>query len=482
MGRIGVLSAKNMNTIDYSGLGAVGTQHFLGHRIGAIGLDASRNTYLKTTSILNQQLIGAFSGATVGSGITMSSSVTKAFGVYSDDGGAAIGSGHLTRTILGRHLLTYTAGNREQEAAGVVGQLVSSEGTNRHNMCGVMGSYEARTSLTIDGQIASTDTWCQAAVIGRVGGASMTIANYGVLAGVAAMSNITSGQLTNSAGGSYTAFYAGAWAGTTDWAYGLRVETSKVTTGIWLGTMTTGIDLDGTFSKGIDFAGVTLSAGSSYNLISFGDYTTGNVEVEITDYFFPVRFNIESIANPGSEKLAAMLYLKFVVSTEDQDYLDIQGIGTTVEIEYDVGYAHGVEGYINVTETLETHTGTLIGLKGSIEIASSKTVTLGDNGSAVLALIKGAGTYGTSKLSLFEARKEGATTIDYGLWVNVLTGATVTDGIHFGGAGTITHAMRFDSSACTVASFSSGHGGTKKSVRCDIDGTDYYLLLSTSPS
>ena len=206
------------------------------------------------------------------------------------------------------------------------------------------------------------------------------------------------------------------------------------------------------------------------------------MEVTITDYFFPVRFNIASIANPESEKLAAMLYLNFTVSTEDQAYLDIQAIGTTINLGYDVGYAHGVEGYIHATDTMATSTGTLIGIKGSIEIDSSKTVTLGDNGSAVLALIKGAAAYATSKLSLFEARKEGATTIDYGLWVNVLTGATVTDGIHFGGAGTITHAMRFDSSAVTVTGSISAHGGTLKTVRCDIDGTDYYLLLSTSPS
>lgn len=269
MARTGLLNAKNKNTIDYSGLGAVGTQHFLGHRIGAIGLDASRNTYLNLTSILNQQLIGSFSGATVGSGVTMTSSVTKAFGVYADDGGAAIGSGTFARAIVGRHLLTYTTGNREQEAAGVVGQIVSSEGTNRHNMCGVMGSYEARTSLTIDGQINSTDTWCQAGVIGRVGGASMTIANYGVLAGVAAMSNITSGQLTNSAGGVYAAFYAGAWAGTTDWQWGLVIEGPKVSNGIAIGTSTFPVTLAAAANFGFQLYTTCASAHASNSVEPF---------------------------------------------------------------------------------------------------------------------------------------------------------------------------------------------------------------------
>ncbi len=237
MSRTGVLTASDKNMCDRGGgLGNGGSRHFIGHRVGAIGIDAEKNTYLALTSILNQQLIGSFSGATAGSGITMTASVTKALGVYADDGGAAIGSGVFARAIVGRHLLTYTAGNREQEAAGVVGQIVSSEGTNRHNMAGTWGSYEARTSLTVDGQIASTDTWCQAGVIGRVGGAAITIANYGVLAGVAAMSNIVSGQLTNSAGGVYAAFYAGAWAGTTDWQWGLVIEGAKVSNGISVGT------------------------------------------------------------------------------------------------------------------------------------------------------------------------------------------------------------------------------------------------------
>ena len=236
MGAVGILTAPEKEQITWSGLGSAGARHKLGHRLAAIGLDASMNTYLRTTSILNQQLVGAFSGATAGSGITMTSSVTKAFGVYADDGGAAIGSGTFARAIVGRHLLTYTTGNREQEAGGVVGQIVSSEGTNRHNMAGTWGSYEARTSLVVDGQINSTDTWCQAGVLGRVGGAAVTINNYGVLAGVAAMSNLTSGQLTNSAGGVFAAFYAGAWAGATDWQWGLVIEGAKVSNGISVGT------------------------------------------------------------------------------------------------------------------------------------------------------------------------------------------------------------------------------------------------------
>ncbi|GAG07776.1 unnamed protein product, partial [marine sediment metagenome] len=140
---------------------------------------------------------GAFSSSTAGSGTALSSTVSAAMRVYSDDGGAAIGSGTLVRGIESRHLQTYTTGNREQESAGIVGKLVSVAGTNRHNMCGVMGSYETKTSLTVGGQAATTDTWCQAAIIGRVGGALITIDTNGVLAGVAAMSNVATALAAN---------------------------------------------------------------------------------------------------------------------------------------------------------------------------------------------------------------------------------------------------------------------------------------------
>jgi len=87
----------------------------------------------------------------------------------------------------------------------------------------------------------------------------MTIANYGVLAGVAAMSNLTSGQLTNSAGGVYAAFYAGAWSGTTDWQWGLVIEGAKVSNGISVGTSAFPVTL-ATAATNFGFSMYTTSA------------------------------------------------------------------------------------------------------------------------------------------------------------------------------------------------------------------------------
>jgi hypothetical protein len=199
--------------------------------------------------------LGAFTGAASGTGSVLSSTSTAALRVYTDDGGAAIGSGQFVRSIVGRNLLTYTSGNREQEAGGVVGQVVSVAGTNRHNMAGTWGSYEARTSLTVGGQSAATDTWCQAGVLGRVGMSTGTlvVGTNAVLAGVAAMSNVNS-AVNETLTGAYTAFYAGAWASAIDWAYGLYLEGGKFTTGIAIGSCTTGITITSASGYAIDIA------------------------------------------------------------------------------------------------------------------------------------------------------------------------------------------------------------------------------------
>jgi hypothetical protein len=178
--------------------------------------------------------IGTFASATAGSGIKLSDSLSVAAGFYADDGGVASGSGTLLRAGRFRTLLTYTGGNREQEVASVIGQIVSKAGVNRHNMCGVMGSYEVNTSLTVDGQIVTTDPWIQAAIIGRVGAGSAitTINTYGILAGLAAMSNTTSFAANS---GKYVGLYVGKWASLLAWDIGVYMPRNGVVQGIRIG-------------------------------------------------------------------------------------------------------------------------------------------------------------------------------------------------------------------------------------------------------
>src|SRR3990167_11318232 len=191
------------------------------------GLFDVRNKRLDLQGTSMHLRLGPFASATSGSGVAMTAALSQALQVYVDDGNAAIASSVLTRGGRFRNLQVYTGGNREQEAVGLIGQIVSVAGTYRHNMCGVMGSYEAITSLTVDGQASSTDPWIQAGVIGRVGvGTAITTVNAnGILAGLAAMSNTASFSANN---GVYAGLYVGRWGSNADFGYGIYLENVDV--------------------------------------------------------------------------------------------------------------------------------------------------------------------------------------------------------------------------------------------------------------
>jgi len=253
---------------------------------------------------------------TYGSGVKLDATYSAALAVFADDGGASIGSGTLTRAGRFRNLQTYTAGNREQEACGAIGQIVSVAGVNRHNMAGLIGSYEAATSLTVDGQIFTTDPWIQAAVIGRVGVGSgiTTIATYGRLAGVAAMCN-TASLAGNS--GVFTAFYAGHWASAMDWEYALYAE--GVAHGEYLNVDAGAVSGEehgwdlvntGTLSSGDSLVGaniVTTMAGTAGSW-GCGLYVkAAQASKMVNGYICAVEFELNSVAAGASDNAVMVL-------------------------------------------------------------------------------------------------------------------------------------------------------------------------------
>ncbi len=259
-GSTAILDTVDLN--DTLTVGSDGVGHdvtFYGDTEGSYFLYDADTCTLTLPGTSSKSTLGGFDSLVASLGSVLSADNTASFRVYTTDGNAAIGSGSFVRSILGRNLQTYTSGNREQEAAGVVGQIVSVAGTNRHNMAGVWGSYEAKTSLTVGGQAAATDTWAQAAILARVGvgTAITTIAANAVLAGVAAMSNTVSFAANS---GVYAAFYAGAWASAIDWAYGLYLEGGKFTTGVAIGACTTGVSITGATTNAISITGTPTNS------------------------------------------------------------------------------------------------------------------------------------------------------------------------------------------------------------------------------
>jgi hypothetical protein len=256
-----------------------------------------------------------------------------------------------------------------------------------------------------------------------------------------------------------------------------------LTTGVELGgTHTTGVEFSGTFNKCINFANATLSAGSSNNLWSYGDASVGAVSVTITDYWFPVRMNVASIANPTAEKLAALMFLKFATTTAHQANLDIQGIGLTIDVGKNIGYAHGIDVVVDISVSSTTTTGSTYGGKFTLDFSSGTTMTYpstGYHGAAVFAQVTGTGTYSGASVNIIHARKSGATTVQAGLDIEAQTGATITSGIHLRGAGNITNAIEFEdqdgSNGAKVVQATMDGDVADAIVRIDINGTAYYI-------
>lgn len=353
--------------------------------------------------------LGTFSGSTHGSGSVLSASNTASFRVYCDDGNAAIGSGTFARAGVFRHLQVYTGGNREQEAAGVVGQIVSVAGTNRHNMCGVMGSYEARTSLTVDGQAATTDTWAQAAVIGRVGAANniLTIASNGVLAGVAAMSNVTTALAANS--GVYAGFYVGKWGGATgtdSWSHGIYIEPLAVDLAIQIGVLSS-------------------TSQTGFHLTS----TNNNV--------------IDSFADDNNTTLTNAVYSNIRARTmlfKDATGISLFSVRGQIkcadEVDFGPGVFAGVQGYFETMDNTDIQDGAKVwGIDASLESPSGGTVTVDSGGilAGLHAELTGAGEFVQSSGGILAGLyiDEQVTTGKWGYGIYITAGAA-NKGIRIG--------------------------------------------------
>jgi hypothetical protein len=200
--------------------------------------------------------VGKFvASAATGGGFAVTLTNSAAMRVYAEVS-ADLTSAATVRSILGRMLvsgdITSTA-----ECFGVAGQCVVKNAKMQHDNAGVLGSFEVQTTAgTISGDIG--DSVC-AGMLGRVGVSvtGTTIEADGILAGVAAMSNITDGYVSITSGGILAAFYVGAFASTTkqDWGYGLFIEPSACTKAISVGKYASAV------SNGMPLNGSTWNVG-----------------------------------------------------------------------------------------------------------------------------------------------------------------------------------------------------------------------------
>lgn len=257
--------------------------------------------------------------------------------------------------------------------------------------------------------------------------------------------------------------------GTTDfWLYGSTVGPTTFEMA-WTGAVR---------NKGLNFNNATFTAGSNYNLLSYGDF--GNeVQLTVTDYCFPVRFNITSIANPGTTKLLAYLYLNFKQSTADQANLQLQVIGIDAQISKNTNYAIGVAAAMDVTTTCST--GGIIGGKFTVDISASQTLTHTDNVSALFAGITGTGSTsgGAHYVACIELNKAGASAVEAGMLIQPQVGATITHAIKLVGVGNITNVFDFVDADGTLGATTGAYNDAAQNsdglIKIRVGGTAYYI-------
>src|SRR3972149_1213376 len=255
----------------------------------AVGVKGSEVAIFSGTTAPTLRFTIGAQASVYGSGAAITAASPVVMGVYGDDGGVTLSSAVLMRSGRFRTLLTYTGGNREQEAVGAIGQIVSVAGTNRHNMAGLMGSYEGSGALTIDGPAPSTDPWIQAAVIGRVGlgSGTATINSNGRLAALAAMSNTTSFLANN---GVYAGLYVGHWGSLQDFSHGIYIESDTTAIGIYVGD---------TSGNSIQVANTNIASGDSYSGLRVA-VANGDTDIS-NEYGIAAYFDSTLNANTGTD-------------------------------------------------------------------------------------------------------------------------------------------------------------------------------------
>jgi len=157
-------------------------------------------------------------GTSTSDGITLSATYPIAMRVYADDNGTAIDAAQTINAAQFR-LMASVAAQSEAEFFSCLGKFVAKACTLDHNTAGILGSWEqSTTAATVTGPQYGN---IHAGVLGRVGGASITVSATGILAGLSSMNNCATSPTVTS-GGIWAGMYVGAWGGAAgDWNYGI---------------------------------------------------------------------------------------------------------------------------------------------------------------------------------------------------------------------------------------------------------------------
>jgi len=359
--------------------------------------------------------------STASKGITLAAGNNRPASFLFDDGGAALGAANY-RGVLSR---IYLAESQTGQVAirSIRGQLKVASAKNVN-----IGSNEMNAVNGVEGYIemAGTHTVGANTRVAAVHGLlevndDITLTSGGYMCGLfAELSQVTAktvsgigtvGIIVDRLDSDHTTNQAA-------WGTGLLIQDSAATTGIDIGSCTTGIDFTGTITDGINFANATPTFGSDNAFIGIGTWTTGYDVASQTEHFVPLQIHLDSNTSVAKDLACA----RFRVDTDAASTLtSLTTLQLRSSIAHNVAAMAGLNCSVNVDDAVTIQTGELVVGYFSLDGTGALTNAGSNESSALVASVTNTGS-----------------TITNGLWIRTAASTTVTNGLQILNGGTMT--------------------------------------------
>jgi len=218
--------------------------------------------------------------------------------------------------------------------------------------------------------------------------------------------------------------------------------TSSLTTGVDIElSCTTGIKLQGTYSKGIDLSSATMTQGLANVLFGIGTQAAPK-SVALTDYYLPFVVNLKGTANASAAIQAA--YLK--VSTDGANEMasaQLVGVATRLVVDMNLDSGYSAQCHMDISGTKTSSELIAVSAYGNIKTGARTA----DRVCALQAMLLGEGTPGTvvgDCIVGYFVNAGNLATTDSIVELKNQAAATVVTGLTMDLDGTVTYAFDFE--------------------------------------
>jgi len=367
-----------------------------------------------------------------------SSNRNYAFEIHADTGSTDLTGDTMVGAIRGRTVVGTTQTNCSLH--GIQGNIdvgtVSFQG-NIFAVTGVMDCYGSTTmgsGAAFYGGAANFTIWNEA---------TTTVGAGGVWAGVDILQN--SGKPTLGSGAINPAIHIRSSASGTAWGHGIYVKASSATTGMYIGTCTTGINIEGTVTLALGIGSTTAltTATTALNAVKVQSNFSGTAST-----YHIANFFISQYTSTGTGSLRSVV-----------GQVDFSGTQTTASTAQ---YLTGIHGRAKVSGT----------------VYNSALVVAG-----VTAQLLAGGTWTAANLvyclwvdNQLATNPTAGRVAMVGIRQNNNSGTAIVDYVFDIYGAVIARFANFDS--CISGGFitaSSSAGTLSHKIKCHVDGTDMFL-------